>query len=105
MNETQKTYIVYALHMAFEYGRWLWQVDLEEHMDNSSYFDAFLGVLHDKKTAMPLHTVASSDLSSIPVRYNLRSDIWREGVKKNTKESLEKEIEKLFERISLPIIK
>jgi hypothetical protein len=42
MNESEKAYIIYSLQMAFEYGRWLGQVDLEEHMDNSSYFDALL---------------------------------------------------------------
>lgn len=95
MTDQQKAYIMYSMEMAFEYGRWLWQVDLEEHMDNSSYFDAFLWVLHDKKTAMPLHTVAL-DMDARPVRYNLRSDIWREWVKKNTQENLDNLIKELF---------
>lgn len=95
MTDQQKAYIMYSMEMAFEYGRWLWQVDLEEHMDNSSYFDAFLWVLHDKKTAMPLHTVALN-MDSKPVRYNLRSDNWREWVKKNTKENIDELIKKLF---------
>ena len=98
MTESEKAHILYSLQMAFEYGRWLWQVDLEEHMDNSSYFDAFLWVLHNKKTAMPLHTVSNGwDLSTRPVRYNLRSDIWREWVKKTTKDNLEDLWNKLFD--------
>ena len=99
MTEQQKAYILYSMAMAFEYGRWLWQVDLEEHMDSSSYFDAFLGVIHDKKTSMPLHTVAL-DMNTKPVRYNLRSDIWREWVKKNTKDNLEDLTSKLLNYLS-----
>lgn len=74
--------------MCFELWRWRWQVDLEESME-SNYFDAFLWVLHDKKTSMPLHTV-SCNWSERSVKYTLRSEEWREWVKKTTqKEMLE----------------
>ena len=93
----EKWKIIYSIEMAFEYWRWLWQVDLEEHMDNSSYFDAFLWVLYDKKTAMPLHTVSNWwNINSRPVRYNLRSNTWRQWIKKTTKKAIEQIINNLF---------
>lgn len=71
-------------------GRWRGQVDLEESMENDSYFDSYLAVLHDRKTSMPLHTVSiDRALETRPVRYNLRSDHWREGVKKETQKWLD----------------
>jgi hypothetical protein len=85
--------IKYALELAFMAGRWRGQVDLEESMDNNSYFDAFLTSVHAKKSGgQCLHTVASDNLNSRPVRYNLRSDDWREGVKKETQKDLEEAI-------------
>ena len=77
--------------ICFELWRWRWQVDLEEHMENN-FFDAFLWVLYAKKTAMPLHTV-SCDWDQKAVRYNLRSDKWREWVKKTTEERKEEFLE------------
>jgi hypothetical protein len=86
--ETEKEFkIEAALEIAFMAGRWRGQVDLEEHMENESYFDAFLSYTHARKTGMPLHSVAiDEDLQTRPVRYNLRSDKWREGVKKSVQE-------------------
>jgi hypothetical protein len=82
--------ILSAIEDAFMAGRWRGQVDLEEHMDNESYFDASLTSINAKKTGgQCLHTVASSDINSRPVRYNLRSDKWRDGVKKETNNNLE----------------
>lgn len=73
-----------VIELAYMAGRWRGQVDLEEHMDNESYYDAFLSCVHDQKTAMPYHTVVWGSEHNRPVRYNLRSDDWREGVKKTT---------------------
>lgn len=73
--------------MCFEIWRWRGQVDLEENMDNN-FFDAFLWVLYDKKTSMPLHTV-SCEWYERSVKYTLRSDEWREWVKKTTREKME----------------
>ncbi len=70
--------------MCFELWRWRWQVDLEEYMDNN-FFDAFLWVIYDKKTSMPLHSV-TCDWFEKSVKYKLRSDKWREWVKKTTEE-------------------
>ena len=79
--------------MCFEIWRWRWQVDLEESMENN-YFDAFLWVLYDKKTAMPLHTVSCTEKERA-IKYNLRSEEWREWVKKTTENKM-KEILWLF---------
>jgi hypothetical protein len=77
--------------ICYELWRWRGQVDLEEHMDNN-FFDAFLWVLYDKKTAMPLHKV-SCDWEERAVKYKLRSDHWREWVKKTTKEKMDKTLD------------
>lgn len=85
--------------MCFEIWRWRWQVDLEEDMDNN-FFDAFLWVLYDKKTSMPLHT-SICNWDEKAVRYKLRSDEWREWVKKTTKNKLDETLEmfyKLFKK-------
>jgi hypothetical protein len=79
--------IDYALQIAFMAGRWLGQVDLEESMENDSYFDAMLTFIHSQKTGgQCMHTVGSSDINSRPIRYNLRSEKWRKGVKKEVEE-------------------
>jgi len=88
------------MELAFIAGRWRGQVDLEEDMDNSSYFDAMLTCVHAKKTGGECkHTVASDDVDQRPVRYNLRSDKWRAGVKKTTDDNLNKAINQLFEAL------
>lgn len=92
LTEKELQIIEAGLELAFLAGRWRGQVDLEENMD-ANFFDAFLGVLYDKKMGMPLHTVANPDLNSRPVKYNLRSDKWREGVKKSAKEYLDSAFE------------
>jgi hypothetical protein len=75
---------------AFELGRWAGQVDLEIHMERESYADAAASSIHARKTGMPLHAVASDPhLISRPVRYNLRSQKWRIGVMKTTRDRLE----------------
>lgn len=75
----------------FTLWRWRWQVDLEQDMENN-FFDAFLWVLYDNKTSMPLHTV-SVNWDERAVRYRLRSDKWKEWVIKTT----EKEKEEMLE--------
>lgn len=75
-----------AIYLAFEAGRWLGQVDLEEHYDREQYGSALLESLVARKTAMPEHPESSGRTVTI----NLRSDTWREGVKKSAREYLEK---------------
>lgn len=78
-----------AIHIAFLAGRWRGQVDLEESMD-SNFFDAFMMFNHAQKTGgQCMHTVSLDSPDSRPVKYNLRSDKWREGVKKETKKWLD----------------
>lgn len=89
---------IHHLEMAFLAGCGYGQAMLEQSMDNDC-FDAFMGVLHAKETGMPLHTVAGGADDSRPVRYNLRSDKWREAMFNNGKANLEKHKKALIELI------
>ena len=75
-----------ALLLAFEAGKWVGQVELEEHYDREQYSSVVIELLSAKKTAMPLHE--SSNGRTVII--NLRSDIWREGVRKSANEYLNK---------------
>lgn len=104
MNKAEiDTIIDNTFELAYMAGRWRGQVDLEKHMENDSYFDSFLGVVYDSKHSMPLHTVGGAEDFTKPVKYNLRSDNWRNGVTKSSLQDLEeaKEIlkNKLYENI------
>lgn len=99
MNEELKQLIAAYMHLAYEYGRWHGQVDLEISMDNN-LGDAFAGAVSARKTGMPLHTVASGGDDSRPVRYFLRSDVWREGVVKSSQEGLNKAINTVISEVS-----
>lgn len=81
----QKELIKILLIQAFEAGRWRGQADLEESIANN-LFDAFLTATHAVKSGGECrHAVSNGgDMSSRPVRYNLRSGEWREGVAKST---------------------
>jgi hypothetical protein len=68
-----------ALLLAFEAGKWVGQVELEEHFDNDQYAQAALESLAARKTAMPLH----EESTGRTVTVNLRSDEWRRGVRKS----------------------
>lgn len=75
-----------AILLAFEAGRWMGQVDLEEHMDREQYSQVMPEAFISRRTASP------NDLASTgrTVRYNLRSDKWRQGVKQSCLEYLDK---------------
>lgn len=75
-----------ALQLAYEAGRWQGQVDIEEHYDREQYSHVLPEVFVSKKTGMP------SDLASTgrTVRINLRSEQWREGVRRSVREYLDK---------------
>lgn len=75
-----------ALLLAFEAGKWVGQVELEEHYDREQYSTAIVESFYSKKIAMPLHD-ASNGRS---VTVNLRSNTWREGVRKSANEYLDK---------------
>ena len=81
-----------ALELAFEAGKWEGQVELEEFMEENSFFDAFLGSIYSRKTGGGVsHSVSiDKDFETRPVKYNLRSNKWREGVRKRANEYLEK---------------
>jgi len=80
-----------ALLLAYEAGRWHGQVDLELHMDLEQYSQVMPEVFIAQKTCLP------NDLASTgkTVRYNLRSDEWRQCVILSSREYLEKAREML----------
>jgi len=80
-----------AILLAFEAGRWLGQVDLEEHYDREQYAPAFFESLISKKTAMPIEKPSTGRTVTV----NLRSDEWRAGVKKSAQEYLEQALNML----------
>jgi hypothetical protein len=84
-----ETQVKLAFDLAFEAGKWAGQVDLEEHFDREQYSQVLPEVFASRKTASP------NDLASTgrTVRINLRSDEWREGVKKSAQEYLEKALD------------
>lgn len=75
-----------ALQLAFEAGKWAGQVELEEHFDREQYSQVILESLQSRKTNMP----GNKPSTGKTVIVNLRSDIWRNGVKKSAQEYLEK---------------
>ena len=75
-----------ALRIAFEAGRWLGQVDLEKYYDREQYSKVMFESFISRKTTMPLES--QSDGKTVKV--NLRSEEWRLGVLKSSKEYLTK---------------
>src|SRR5690554_4800744 len=75
-----------ALELAYEAGKWAGQVDLEEHYDRSQYAEAFLEAAYTHKNAKPLRPASTGRTVTV----NLRSDKWREGVRKSSREYLDK---------------
>ena len=82
MQENIKAYML----LAFELGRWRGQVDLEESMDRGQYAQCLIEAINARKTTMP-NDIASTGKT---IRYNLRSEKWKEGVKKTCKNELKK---------------
>jgi len=84
---------------AFLLGAWYGQAEMEQSMDNNSYFDAFLMSVHAEKSGGECrHTVGSDDINSRPVKYNLRSEKWRKAVFAK-KEEFKKLIPKMIEEL------
>lgn len=81
----ENTKIDMAFDLAFEAGRWLGQVDLEEHFDRRLGMAA-IEVAYSKNHSMPMKD-ASFDKT---IEITLRSDKWRDGVRKSSREYLEK---------------
>ena len=92
MTEKQKQIISAGLLLAYEAGKWEGQVELEEFMEENSFFDAFLGSIYSRKSGGAVsHSVSiDDDMITRPVKYNLRSNEWREGVRKSANEYLTK---------------
>jgi hypothetical protein len=85
-NNMNKEKLNLIIEAAFEAGRWLGQVDLEEHMDREQYSQCIVESIFSKKINMPMQPPSTGRT----VMYNLRSDKWREGVKKSCREYLKK---------------
>lgn len=75
-----------ALELAYEAGKWVGQVELEEHYDRNQFAEALIEVAYSRKNAMPIREASTGRTVTI----NLRSDKWREGVRKSSREYLEK---------------
>jgi hypothetical protein len=78
-----------ALMLAFEAGKWVGQVELEEHLDRQQYSAALLEVFYSEKITMPISTASSGRT----VQVNLRSQQWRDGVRKSANKYLEKALQ------------
>ena len=79
------------LLIAFEAGRWMGEVDLEEQYDRDQCGMALAEAMVSRKTCMPCFPASTGRTVTV----NLRSDRWREGVTKRMNEKLEE----LFERM------
>jgi hypothetical protein len=75
-----------ALQIAFEAGKWEGQVELEEHYDKSQLSEAIIESIYARKNAMPLKDASTGRTVTV----NLRSEKWREGVRKSAKEYVDK---------------
>jgi hypothetical protein len=75
-----------ALQLAFEAGKCAGQVELEEHYDREQYSSVVLESLQSRNISMP----TSKESTGNTVTINLRSQKWRDGVKKSAQEYLDK---------------
>lgn len=84
--------ITTAIDIAYEAGKWHGQVELEEHIEKEQFSQALLEAVISRKTSSP------SDCASTgrTVRYNLRSEKWRIGVKKHCEEYKRKALSMLM---------
>lgn len=78
-----------AMKLVFEAGKWAGQVELEEHYDRSQFAESCIESIYSKKNAMPLMDASNGRTVTI----NLRSEKWREGVRKSSKEYFEQAME------------
>lgn len=83
-----------AIELAFEAGKWVGQVELEEHYDKEQFSTAIMESLVSKKTAMPIDKASTGRTVTI----NLRSKEWRYGVIKSSNEYKQKAIELLINK-------
>ena len=77
-----------ALLLAFEAGKWMGQVELEQHYDNEQYSSCLIESIYSKKNAMPLEKQSIGKSKQVTIC--LRFEEWRNGVSKSSNEYLEK---------------
>ena len=86
-----------ALGLAFEAGKWEGQVELEEFYDRIQFSESFIEAAYSRKNAMPLKETSTGKTVTV----NLRSDKWREGVRKSAREYVDKAMSFVMAHYSL----
>lgn len=90
----EDSFIESVIQLAFEAGKWEGQVELEEHYDKEQYSVSIIEHFHSKKMAMPIKDASTGRTVSV----NLRSENWREGVRKSSNEYKQKAIQMLKQK-------
>lgn len=75
-----------ALDLAFEAGKWVGQVELEEHFDREQYSRSIGESCYATHHSMPFYEASISR----DVIINLRSQKWRDEVRKDAEKYLDK---------------
>jgi hypothetical protein len=86
-----KLLISLLVDTVFELGKWVGQVELEEHFDKEQYGQGILESLYAEKMCRPLHGTITDN----QVIVNIRSQKWRDGVRKTCNDRLQN-IKKIF---------
>lgn len=85
MNPQDEWLLEACLLLAYEAWKREWQVELEEHYDNEQYAKSALETIQARSTAMPMNR--ASEWRQVIV--TLRSDKWRDWVRKSAREYIE----------------
>jgi hypothetical protein len=93
---TDEFEIMAAIQLAFEAGKWAGQVETEEFYDNEQYSTAIQEVIESRNTCLPTNKTSSGRT----VMINLRSNEWREGVRKSADDYKAKALEMLISKKS-----
>lgn len=84
LTDAQKQTIEACMMLAFEAGKWVGQVELEEHIDREQFALAAIESVYSRNNSMPMHKESQSRQATI----NLRSEKWRDGVRRSSDEYL-----------------
>lgn len=92
MNSIEKNELYPFILLAYEAGKRAGQVEMEQFMENEMLWLSLVESIMSWKTWMPIRDHASNKR----VEYNLRSDEWREGVMKSSKQYMQNAINMLY---------
>ena len=95
LTKEQKAEISAIAEGIFIAGQLHGETDLEEQMDNN-LFDSFLIANCSRRTGDCRNVVAKGCEGSRPVRYNLRSNEWRDGARKTARNTKKEFVELIF---------